>query len=82
MYNIHQIMGLDKWKKMLDAVKAEIAKNGVGMGQGVREVVQQQQAQGAMGTTGQGPVASEVNQAQPMQGDAGPIPDGQTLQLS
>ncbi|KAF9530189.1 SWIRM-domain-containing protein [Crepidotus variabilis] len=69
-------------KKMLDAVKAEIAKNGVGMGAGVRDVVQQHQAQGATGTTGQGPIVNEVQQAHRLQGDGGPVMDGQTLQLS
>lgn len=65
-------------KKMLDAVRAEIARNGVGPGVGM--VVQQQNAMGAMGTTGQGTVVNEV-QPQSLQGDGASVPDGQTLQL-
>ena len=64
-------------KKMLDAVRAEISRNGIG---GVGMVVQQQNAMGAMGTTGQGPVVNEV-QPQGLQGEGAPVPDGQTLQL-
>jgi SWI/SNF related-matrix-associated actin-dependent regulator of chromatin subfamily C len=65
-------------KKMLDAVRAEIARSGVGPGVGM--VVQQQNAMGAMGTTGQGAIVSEV-QPQSLQGDGAPVADGQTLQL-
>lgn len=65
-------------KKMLDAVRAEIARNGVGPGVGT--VVQQQSAMGAMGTTGQGTIVGEV-QPQSLQGDGAPLADGQTLQL-
>ena len=65
-------------KKMLDAVRAEIARNGVGPGVGM--VVQQQNAMGAMGTTGQGTAVNEV-QPQSLQGDGAPVADGQTLQL-
>jgi SWI/SNF related-matrix-associated actin-dependent regulator of chromatin subfamily C len=65
-------------KKMLDAVRAELARNGVGPG--IAVVVQQQNAMGAMGTTGQGTVVNEV-QLQSLQGDGAPLPDGQTLLL-
>lgn len=65
-------------KKMIDAVRAEITRNGVGAGVGM--VVQQQNAMGAMGTTGQGTIVSEV-QPQSLQGDGAPVVDGQTLQL-
>ena len=65
-------------KKMLDAVRAEIARSGIGPGVGM--VVQQQNAMGAMGTTGQGTVVNEV-QPQGLQGEGAPVPDGQTLQL-
>jgi len=65
-------------KKMLDAVRAEIARGGIGPGIGM--VVQQQNAMGAMGTTGQGTVVNEF-QPQGLQGEGAPVPDGQTLQL-
>jgi SWI/SNF related-matrix-associated actin-dependent regulator of chromatin subfamily C len=65
-------------KKMLDVVRAEISRNGIGPGVGV--VVQQQNAMGAMGTTGQGTLVGEV-QPQSLQGDGAPLADGQTLQL-
>jgi len=65
-------------KNMLDAVRAEISRNGVGPGVGA--VVQQQSAMGAMGTTGQGTIVSDV-QPQSLQGDGAPLADGQTLQL-
>lgn len=65
-------------KKMLDAIRAELARNSVGPG--IATVVQQQNAMGAMGTTGQGTVINEV-QLQNLQGDGGPLSEGQTLQL-
>lgn len=64
-------------KKMLDAVRAEITRNGVGPG--VAGVV----AQGGpnpLGTTGQGNTVTEVGSGS-AQSDIGPLPDGTTLQL-
>ncbi|KAF8879659.1 SWI/SNF complex protein [Gymnopilus junonius] len=64
-------------KKMLDAVRAEITRNGVGPG--VAGVV----AQGGpnpLGTTGQGATVTEVGSSS-VQSDIGPLPDGTTLQL-
>jgi len=63
-------------KKMLDTVRAEIAKNGVGPG--VVGVVQQA-GPSVMGITGQGTVVNEVTGV--VQGDGGPISDGAMLQL-
>lgn len=63
-------------KKMLDAVRTEIAKNGVGPG--VVGVVQQA-GPSVMGITGQGTQMSEVTGI--LQGDGGPVPDGAMLQL-
>ncbi len=65
-------------KRMLDGVRAEIARNGVGPG--VVGVV----AQGGphpMGTTGQGTLVNEVG-ASTAQSDVGPVPDGEALALS
>ncbi|PPR06826.1 hypothetical protein CVT26_003852 [Gymnopilus dilepis] len=64
-------------KKMLDAVRAEITKNGVGPN--VATVVNQAGPH-PLGTTGQGTIVSEVGSSS-AQSDVGPVPDGSTLQL-
>uniref|UniRef100_A0A8H8CJR8 SWIRM-domain-containing protein n=1 Tax=Psilocybe cubensis TaxID=181762 RepID=A0A8H8CJR8_PSICU len=63
-------------KKMLDTVRAEIARSGITPG--VVNAINQNQV---MGTTGQGTVISAVNSSS-AQSNVGPIPDGTTLQLS
>ncbi|KDR79983.1 hypothetical protein GALMADRAFT_222909 [Galerina marginata CBS 339.88] len=65
-------------KRMLDAVRAEIARNGVGPG--VVGVVTQG-GPNPLGTTGQGTIINEVG-SMSTQSDVGPLPDGATLQLS
>ncbi|KAF8955333.1 SWI/SNF complex protein [Flammula alnicola] len=65
-------------KRMLDSVRAEIARNGVGPG--VVNVVTQAGPH-PMGTTSQGTLVTEVASTS-AQSDVGPVPDGTTLQLS
>ena len=66
-------------KRMLDAVRLEITKNG-GVAGGVGAAVMMAGNSG-LGTTGQGSVVMEVGSGS-AQGDVGPIADGSTLQLS
>ncbi|KAF8155718.1 SWIRM domain-containing protein [Crassisporium funariophilum] len=68
---VHERVGL---KKMLDTVKAEVAKNG---GVGVAAMA----GSVTLGTTGQGNVVTEVGSGS-SQVDVGPMADGTTLQLS
>ncbi|PPQ81924.1 hypothetical protein CVT25_013772 [Psilocybe cyanescens] len=63
-------------KRMLDAVRAEIQRNGITPG-----VVGALNQGANQGTTGQGTVVSEVGSSSG-QSNVGPIPDGTTLQLS
>ena len=65
-------------KRMLDAVRLEIAKNG-GVG-GVGSAVMMA-ANSGFGTTGQGSVVMEVGSGSAQSG-VGPVADGSTLQLS
>ena len=68
-------------KRMLDAVRLEIAKNGgVGGAGGVGTAVMMASNSG-LGTTGQGSVVMEVGNGS-VQSDVGPVADGSTLQLS
>ena len=68
-------------KRMLDAVRLEIAKNGgVGGAGGVGAAVMMASNAG-LGTTGQGSVVMEVGNGS-TQSDVGPVVDGSTLQLS
>ena len=68
-------------KRMLDAVRLEIAKNGgVGGAGGVGAAVMMASNAG-LGTTGQGSVVMEVGSGS-TQSDVGPVVDGSTLQLS
>jgi len=66
-------------KRMLDAVRLEIAKNG-GIVGGVGAAVMMAGNSG-LGTTGQGSVVMEVGSGS-VQSDVGPVADGSTLQLS
>ena len=68
-------------KRMLDAVRLEIAKNGgVGGAGGVGAAVMMASNAG-LGTSGQGSVVMEVGNGS-TQSDVGPVVDGSTLQLS
>ena len=68
-------------KRMLDAVRLEIAKNGgVGSAGGVGAAVMMASNSG-LGTTGQGSLVMEVGNGS-AQSDVGPVVDGSTLQLS
>ena len=69
-------------KRMLDAVRHEIAKNGgvVGGTGGIGAAVMMASNSG-LGTTGQGSVVTEVMSGS-VQSDVGPVVDGSTLQLS
>jgi SWI/SNF related-matrix-associated actin-dependent regulator of chromatin subfamily C len=68
-------------KRMLDAVRLEIAKNGgVGGAGGVGAAVMMASNSG-LGTTGQGSVVMEVGNGS-LQSDVGPVADGSMLQLS
>ena len=67
-------------KRMLDAVRLEIAKNGGVGGGGVGAAVMMASNAG-LGTTGQGSVVMEVGNGS-TQSDVGPVVDGSTLQLS
>jgi SWI/SNF related-matrix-associated actin-dependent regulator of chromatin subfamily C len=62
-------------KRTLDAVRAELARGGIGLG--VQGIV----AQATLGTTGQGPPVSEVPADVGMEGEFGPVSDGSVLQL-
>ncbi|KAF9479779.1 SWI/SNF complex protein, partial [Pholiota conissans] len=64
-------------KRVLDSVRAEISRNGVG--QGVVNVVSQAGPH-PIGTTGQGTLVTEVGSAS-AQSDVGPVMDGANLQL-
>jgi len=64
-------------KRMLDTVRAEIAKNGGVVTPSVAAVA----SAASLGTTSQGTFAHEVN-AQSIQPDVGPIADGSMLPLS
>ncbi|KAF8195995.1 SWI/SNF complex protein [Pholiota molesta] len=65
-------------KRMLDSVRSEISRNGVGPG--VVNVVTQAGPH-PMGTTGQGAIVNEVGSTS-VQSDVGPVADGTNLQLS
>ena len=68
-------------KRMLDAVRLEIAKNGgIGGAGGVGAAVTMASNSG-LGTTGQGSVVTEVGNGT-VQSDVGPVADGSMLQLS
>ena len=69
---VNERLGL---KRMLDGVRAEIAKNGI-TGTVLNSLGQ------PMGTTGQGVLVGEVSAAQMMESGGGPMPDGSMLQLS
>jgi SWI/SNF related-matrix-associated actin-dependent regulator of chromatin subfamily C len=69
---VNERLGL---KRMLDGVRAEIAKNGI-TGTVLNSLAQ------PMGTTGQGVLVGEVSAAQMMESSGGPMPDGAMLQLS
>jgi SWI/SNF related-matrix-associated actin-dependent regulator of chromatin subfamily C len=66
-------------KRMLDAVRLEIAKNG-GVG-GTAAAAVMMAGNAGLGTTGQGSVIMEVGNGS-AQSDVGPVADGSTLQLS
>jgi SWI/SNF related-matrix-associated actin-dependent regulator of chromatin subfamily C len=62
-------------KRMLDTVRAELGKNGNGIG--VPSVI----GQVNLGTSGQGTVVNEVGDSANLEGEYGPVNDGSTLQL-
>ncbi|KAF8802273.1 SWI/SNF complex protein [Phlegmacium glaucopus] len=70
-------------KRMLDAVRLEIAKNGgvVGGAGGAVSSAVMMVGNSGLGTTGQGSVVMEVGSGS-AQSDVGPVADGTTLQLS
>ena len=71
-------------KRMLDAVRLEIAKNGGvvgGSGAGAVGAAVMMASNSGFGTTGQGSLVMEVGNGS-AQSDVGPVSDGSTLQLS
>ena len=68
-------------KRMLDAVRLEIAKNGGVGGAGSVGAAVMMASNAGLGTTGQGSVVMEVGNGS-TQSDVGPVVDGSTLQLS
>ena len=68
-------------KRMLDAVRLEIAKNGGVGGAGAVGAAVMMAGNSGLGTTGQGSVVMEVGNGS-VQSDVGPVADGSTLQLS
>ena len=68
-------------KRMLDAVRLEIAKNGGVGGPGGVGAAVMMASNSSLGTTGQGSVVMEVGNGS-AQSDVGPVVDGSTLQLS
>ncbi|PPR01995.1 hypothetical protein CVT24_011118 [Panaeolus cyanescens] len=63
-------------KRMLDTVRAEVAKNGPSA-----NTLAMVGGGNVLGTSGQGPIVNEVNAAN-VHGEGAPIADGQTLQLA
>jgi SWI/SNF related-matrix-associated actin-dependent regulator of chromatin subfamily C len=68
-------------KRMLDAVRVEIAKNGGVVGGPAVGAAVMMASNSGLGTTGQGSVVMEVGNGS-VQSDVGPVTDGSTLQLS